>query len=656
MTSMDPSMRLKVKRDTFFLPDPNGSVYFRNHVGSFRMEGTMIDQWIEKLLPLFNGEHTLAELTDGLPDEYRDQVYDIAETLHHNGFVRDVSQDHPHQLPDKILSKFASQIEFLNEMSDSGAYRFQNYRQTGVLAVGSGPLFVSLVSAMLESGLSKLHLLITDAMPTNRQRLEELAAHARMADPEIMMEEVVLPKEGVRTWREAVKPFDFILYVSQTGEIEELRELHAVCREEGKALLPAIIWEQTGLAGPLVHPESEGCWESAWRRVHKTALEKDPQLHAYSSTAGAMLTNVIVFELFKTVTEATPSELKNKIFLLDLETVDGTWHSFLPHPLVNEAPSLAWIEDVDDYIKRESGGEEQSEIIDYFTTLTSSETGIFHVWEEGDWKQLPLAQCRIQVVNPLSEGPAELLPEMICAGLTHGEARKEAGLAGVEAYVTQFIRSFSFVPLTSPNQAGGDRFVEPQEFVGIGAGETGAESVCRGLQSYLTEELRKQLQERPPAVSTLQLCTVEDKRCQYYLQALTTMLGEPVIGLGTDVCGFPVIWVGTLGSWYGSIGLQVTLALRNALQAALHEAQNQAEFPPRLAWKVSAVQLVEQEPQDLVIPACEETALPEVLEQARQVLKQNRRQLSLLDLALEPFLQEDLAGVVGVVVREEESP
>ena len=134
MSNLTPMMRLKVKRDTFFLPDPNSGVYFRNNISSFRMEGNAIVQWIEKLIPMFNGKYTLGDLTDGLPVPYRDRVYEIAEVLYRNGYVRDVSQDLPHQLPDQVLNKYASQIEFLDSFGDSGAYRFQTYRQAKVLA------------------------------------------------------------------------------------------------------------------------------------------------------------------------------------------------------------------------------------------------------------------------------------------------------------------------------------------------------------------------------------------------------------------------------------------------------------------------------------------------------------------------------------------
>ena len=81
MTKLNSSMRLKVKRDTFYLPDPEGGVYFRNNESSFRMKGGTIYQWIEKLMPMFNGEQTMGELTEGLTAPYRNRVYEIGETL-----------------------------------------------------------------------------------------------------------------------------------------------------------------------------------------------------------------------------------------------------------------------------------------------------------------------------------------------------------------------------------------------------------------------------------------------------------------------------------------------------------------------------------------------------------------------------------------------
>jgi putative thiazole-containing bacteriocin maturation protein len=649
------SMRLKVKGDTFFLPNPDGGVYFRNNVGSFRMEGSTIDQWIEKLIPVFNGEHTMEDLTDGLPEEYRKRVYEIAEVLFVNGFVRDVSQDRPHQLPDGLLQKYASQIEFLDSFGGSGANRFQLYRQAKVLAIGSGSFFVSLIKSLLESGLPQFRILITDSGTTNRQRISELVDNARKMDPVVEVQVISLPKEGRMDWRAVVQPFDLILHVSQESGVGELRALHAVCREENKVLLPAMFMLQAGLAGPLVHPDSDGCLESAWRRVHHSALYKDPQLHMISSTAEAMLANVIVFEAFKTVTEVTESELKNKLFLLNLETLEGSWHTFLPHPLVNGCPAVEWIEDFEKGLEGSPRKKESDRLIPYFSRLTSKETGVFHIWEEGDLKQLPLSQCRVQAADPLSEGPTKLLPEIVCNGLKHDEARREAGLAGIEAYVS---RMADLLVPTLPIHSGSGSSIEPLsiEFVGVGAGETVAEGVCRGLQKCLAEELRRRLETRKPSVIQIQLSTVEDKRCRYYLSALTTMQGVPVIGLGEEVTGFPVVWVGTNGCWYGGVDLNITMALRKALQQALLKAQNKEAYLVTQSLEITYVNEGEEAPQSLSIPACEESGEDEnVLQTALQILKRNRKRLLVFDLASESFLKEALAGTFGVLLREEES-
>ncbi|MFP3510080.1 putative thiazole-containing bacteriocin maturation protein [Peribacillus sp. SIMBA_075] len=647
MENMTPSMRLKVKRDTFFLPEPNRGVYFRNNISSFRMEGSSIVQWVEKLLPMFNGHHTLSELTNGLPDPYRNRVMEIAEVLYANGFARDVSQDIPHQLRDQVVDRYASQIEFLDSCGDSGAHRFQTYRKGKALAIGSGPLFLSLVSSLVESGLPTFHILITDTVPTNRRRLKEIVEHARERDEEVAIEEVVLEKGAGNEWQEITRPFDSILYVSQEGDIGELRELHSVCRQGKKVLFPALVINQVGMAGPLVHPDSKGCWESAWHRLHQTVLEKNQASASFSSTAGAMLANIMVFEWFKEATGVTTAEQANQFYLLDMETLEGKWHPFLPHPGVTGKGAAKWIEDFDQRLEQKSGRGEPGKVFMHFSRLTSAESGIFHSWEEGDLKQLPLAQCRVQVVDPLSSGPAELLPDIIRSDLTHEEARRETGLAGVEAYVSRTLSQL--VPTLSPLKGSG----EIKESIGVGAGETFAECACRGLQSSLDTEFGNKEFNQENLVA-VQLAEVDDERCRYYLQALTRLQGEPIIALGEDVSGFPVVWAGTSDGWSGAVGLNVTIALRNALQKAVMKVQNQTVCltAPDL---VASPVLKEEMPLNLVIPSCGVTGNSEILKSAIQVLEKNKKRIFVFELELEPFLKEELVGVFGVFLREEES-
>lgn len=643
-------MRLKVRGDTFFLPSSDGSVYFRNNIGSFRMEGSTINQWIEKLMPVFNGEHSMHELTDGLPDQYQKHIYEIAEVLYTNGFVRDVSRDRPHQLKEAVLKKYASQIEFLDSFEGSGAYKFQFFRQSNVLAAGSGTFFVSLVKSLLESGMPQIRMVITNPETTNRQRILELAEHARRTDPEVNVDEVSLPKEGGIDWRSLVQPFDAVLFVSGEDGEQDLRALQKICREEKKVLLPAIMVRQAGLAGPLIQPDSEGDWESAWRRVHHQAVHKDSRLHTVSVTAEAMLANVIVFEWLKTATAVAVSELKNKLFLLDLETLEGGWHAFLPHPLASGRPCIDQIDNLDLLLESESEQKRSTGLITYFSRLTSSETGIFHVWEEGELRQLPLSQCRVQTADPLSAGPSEMLPEIICNGINHEEVRREAGLAGIEAYVSRMSDL-----LVNAVHAESDGAAQPRtlEFVGVGAGESIAEGICRGLQKCLTDEHVRAVEVHAPSVNLVQLDKVEDERCRYYLSALTTIQGAPSIGFDEDEIGFPVAWVESNGCWYDAVDFNRTRALRRTLQRALLAAQNKEARDTANPLSKSSMKVKEATAGNVTIPACDPLEHREVLQSALQQLNRNRKRLVVYDLSFEAFLKEGLAGAFGVSLREE---
>lgn len=594
----------------------------------------MIDKWVEKLMPMFNGQHTLEYLTTGLSGPYRDRVFEIAETLVNNGFARDVSQDRPHQLTEQVLKKHASQIEFVDNLIDSGAFRFKCYRQSKVLAVGSGPFFISLISSLLTSGHPTFKILIMDNNQSDRRRLNELVAHARKSDDEVVIEELAQNKE--RDWQDVMKPFDYILYVSEKTDVEELRLLHKVCRDERKVFLPAISLEQVGLAGPIVHPNTEGCWESAWHRLHQTALNKDQSFSGYSPTAGSMLANVIVFEMFKHVTGVSEKEQKERFFLLDLETLEGSWHPFIPHPLVTGHLSFRLVEDIDVRLEQRTEKRDPSPLLIHFDQLTSKVSGIFHKWEEGDLKQLPLSQCSVQAVNPLAEGPADLLQERVCSALTHQEARIEAGLTGIEMYVSRMAD-----------------ILELPSHVKVAAGSMFAEGVGRGLQKCLEEELIRQSREPSYSVSIVKLRKVEDQRCRFYLQSLTTMQGVPTIALGKHVSGFPVVWVGTKDGWYGSVDMNKTLALRNALLQAIAKGQNHGESKTSRPLEVPSLFLDEKEPQSIEIPACEDRIQSEDLQEAIAVLEQNGKQLQVYELDVEPFLKQELAGVFGVLVQEE---
>lgn len=617
---MQPSMRLKVTGDTFFLSDPEGAVFLRNNRGSLRLEGGMIDRWIEQLMPMLNGEHTLGELTDGLPEAHRNRVFEIAQTLLAHGYVRDVSGDRPSRLTQQVHRQYAAQIDFLDALGGSGAWRLEKYREARVLAAGSGSMLTALVAALLSSGLPKIRVCPVGGT-LNRPRIEQLAAEARQADPEAEVQFVSAPTGVPLKWREWVAAFDAVLWASGEEHMPIFRTLHQACRLEKKWLLPAFIAGQAGLAGPVVSAGAEGSWTSAWRRLHRRTLTRDPKLHAPSATAESMLANVIVFELFKSVTGAAQPELRDSIYLLNLETLESGRYPFLPHPAETVGPGGARKVLPQRLAEGRGSTPADSEgLFAFFQSLTSPVTGIFHVWEEGDEIQLPVSLCRVQAADPQSEGPADLLPPILCAGLTHMEARREAGLAGLESYAA--------------------RLYETMSMTAVGVGESAGEGIARALHNALQQEADRRLAAGVPPEGLRPLPhPLEDERCRFYFESLARMGAHVIAAAGPPVYGLPTCYVKSGDHWHGAAGFTQRMALHNALLKAVMSRQTEADRRSDNRMRLQ--------------PFVEKETLTDSLQSALAVLARHGCKVEIYELASEPFMKQKLSGVYGVVMSGE---
>ncbi|WP_177167815.1 putative thiazole-containing bacteriocin maturation protein [Marininema mesophilum] len=639
MTSLQSSTRLKMNGDTFILPDVNGGVYLRNNRCSFRLDGEGIAQWIERLTPMFDGKEPLSELTEGLPKPYQERIYEIANMLHNQGMARDVSQDQPHHLFQEVVDNFASQIAFLEAFGDSGAYRFERFRQTKVLVVGAGSTLIALVGALWQSGYPHVHLLLSEEEETDRERLEELKEQARSMDPEVGLAEISIGGfngEDLSSWEKVIAPYEVVLLLVKEERLDRLRLLQRVCQEKKTALLPGIIARDLGWVGPWMNTEGKGCWESAWCRMNRQVWESG-QSDSFSITTDAMLANVMAFTCFKELTQ-TNLQSEQQIYLLHGETLEGSWHSFIPHPQFGSIQSPKRVTQEWWSAEKGEGDRKEEEMFLAFAGWTSPVTGIYRHWEEGSLGQLPLAQCKVQVMDPVTEGLADPLHERIGVGITHREARREAGLTGMETYVSRWLK-----------EKGGQ-----QRFIGLGAGATLAEGVCRGLQKCLVKEWKKSLRGGVPRISSLRLGAMEDRDCRFYLEVWSRRGELPRLGRGEEVCGFPVIWVGDGESWYGSIGFHESFALKRALRYALGRQLNPQAWLTEDGMEVTTVTLENSKPRNLEVSM--NIREVDFIQDTQKILQRNQRQLEIVDCTLEPFMKEGLAGVFGVtLLRKEDS-
>lgn len=504
------------------------------------------------------------------------------------------------------------------------------------LVVGSGPILLSLAEAWYDAGLSELAICITNTQLTETEKLKNILDRTLPINPDASLQILAIAGNKEIDWESVIRPFPFILYVSQHGDLEELRKLQAACIAEQKLLLPAMVVRGRGIAGPLLQPDDVITWEDAWRRIHSTVFPPAWEHQTNSPQTADVLANLVLYEWTKLVLEEEEADCKNQCYILNPLTLEGTWHPILTHPCLSGNKPTCTVIDIEHELQI---GQEHVDIevwFDYFNQLTSEVTGIFHIWGEGSLGQLPLAQCLVQPADPLSEGPAELLPAIVISGLTHPEARREAGLAGLESYIA---RSKRLLASAQP--------ILQREEIHIGAGCTLAEAVGRGLGAYLAEQLRNRSVHGGLVLQRAELVRIEDVHCRFYLQALTMLEGEPLVGIGEPLLGFPVVWVRSGADWYSSTHLSTTLAFRQALQHALMKTG---------AAPVSSVIWNDPKPARILIPAGHPMLQSSEVLSAVQILKQHHRRLEAIDMRCEPFLKDGPLSIIGVQLREEASP
>ncbi|RXZ79414.1 hypothetical protein EBB07_22815 [Paenibacillaceae bacterium] len=503
------------------------------------------------------------------------------------------------------------------------------------LVVGSGTLLISLVKAWYESGLSKITVLATKTLPADEENFKMVLEQTLLRTSEASLTILSTAEDNEANWEDRVRPYSFVLYAAQHGDLEELQKLQSACITERKMLLPAMGFRGMGMVGPLLQPGGDGCGETPWRRVHSSVFPLDWESQPFSDTSATLLANLVVNEWRKVVNGENEADCSNQCYILNPLTLEGSWHSVPPHRFVSEQKPILTVTDLE--LKLGADHEpDPEEWFSWFSTLTSAVSGIFHVWEEGALKQLPLSQCLVQPVDPISEGPAKLLPSIVSSGLTHVEARRESGLAGLESYIARL------GPVLFPRLPS-----HQQEDIQIGAGFTFGEAVERGLNANLAKELSKRTLHRELVLTPMECSRIEDVHCRFYLQALNITEGEPLIAYGEPLLGFPVVWVHSGAAWYGSVGLDMTHTLRQSLQYALMKA----EHPP-----VSSVIWNDHKPESVIISPESPTGHAPKIRSAFQTLKQHHKYPELFNIRCNSFLIEGPIEAVGVLLSEEATP
>lgn len=454
-------MKPKLKNDTLYIP-VEGGIYFVSNRGTLTLEGRHVYQWVSRLAPHLNGTHTLTEITGSLPADKRDMVVNLVGALHDKGFIKDVTEDLPHHLDAAEEQLYASEIAFVDYYRDSAAYRFARFRESGVLAVGSGLTLTALVHAVLHAGVRDVEVLTTGEGPTDTARHAEYAKRARERDPK---QSLVHLSAEARTasperLRDAVRRSDVVVHVSDRPMIARARMLGRLCAEQEKVLVQAVLVGDHAWIGPLAGPGVTGsCWECGWLRYLGHQGEGGVE-DEFTDRAGsvvspflagptaALVSNMLSFEVFKHVTGVGLLETEATMVDLDLETLQSERHAVRAHPLCGSHGAVAaQSESVFlDGVRQLSQGAEIGE--EAFSTgaaeLFDAKTGLLGRLEERDFDQTILRVSQATVASPLLM-PGRTLTA-IGVGPDFSTARQHATRRACELYAAGTVDTRRLLP------------------------------------------------------------------------------------------------------------------------------------------------------------------------------------------------------------------
>jgi len=446
---------LLLRPDAYYAESPDGA-YVLTHQGPLAFTERSVHQLVDRLAPYLDGRHTLDELTVDLPAERQEMVRNLITMLLERGVVRDVSQTDVREDADVAAGSGAAyrhDVAFIGYFRDSPDRAFVRYRDMVTLVLGAGSLLTAVARAAIRSGLRQVLVVTTAECPTD---LELLAAEAERArrDPGQRFGRRSLGDPTEEAIESLLDGADLVVHASDRPMVERAGMLDRLCAKTDTWLAQAIVLgEHAWLGTPSAVPAGDLGWTAGWRRLTARRRDLNPSPReadapAVTGPAGrapdqqeAMLGHRVaagrlVREVFRVVTGPAEAE-PHRMIRVDLSTLHGESHPFVPHPFAIRAGSLPPAADLRHRVTtfERAASLTQQEFSRRAVACTGDRLGVLGVPTEREFAQTPLRVCEIEVSDPVGLlGPTASAWAVCGAGLDFETARCEAVMKAFAFY------------------------------------------------------------------------------------------------------------------------------------------------------------------------------------------------------------------------------
>lgn len=483
--------RPRIRRDVLFTETPGG-VLFHNADGGFHLTGRTAYRFASLVVPHLTGHHRLAELCAGFGPAQRAMAAELVKTLYERGFARDVPEppSAADPVPDEAAAeRFAAQIAYVDHYADGAPERFARFRATRVAVLGDDDIAHWCALSLLRNGCARIGTV------TESDEITAEAARAGARADRI--------GTGAGAGWDALDGYDVVV-VTGTGAGARTHRLLAAGIPGGRTLIPAWMFGERVVVGPLATTDSTGCWSCAVLRLGGNVSAADAAAlwgeaagvtpesgDRVSGPVAAMVGNLIGYEIFRLTTGALPAETDGQVLVQDLASLDVRAEPVRPHPRCGRCAALdggqppAALPDglalpVTATVETARDAEAMVEELNRISTaLVRPYTGVFSRYDDEALTQTPLKVSRVEVA--LGAGVRRLVAAFDVHHLAG--ARMRALYAAATAYVEHVVPPAG----AADAGAGADRVLGAEAFTTFG-GSGAAPAAWTVATSLLTKE------------------------------------------------------------------------------------------------------------------------------------------------------------------------